>query len=331
VYEPESPSSTGVRGAAEEAFEEGLRGLAGLTVRVHEPLSRYTTFRIGGPAHWLIDVASSRALAGLLRLAARTSVPVHPLGLGSNVLFPDEGLAAAVVRLTGEFKKVRWRGRWVSAGAGLALPLLARRTAQRDLLGLEALSGFPSTVGGAVYMNAGCYGTEIRDVLVAAVVLDGDGRRRRWRTAELEPGYRSTRLQRDGGFVTRALFRLTGGDGRDALARIDEWNAKRWASLPSGVPNAGSIFKNPAGDHAGRLIEQCGLKGHRVGGAQISPKHANVIVNVGGARATEVLDLMLEARRRVLDASGVGLVPEIVLTGSLRERWTLAVEGGRPA
>ena len=317
-------SSTSSQGVREDRFEAGLRDLADLTVRPHEPLARFTTFRIGGPARWLIDVPSSRSLARLLQLASRTGVSIHALGLGSNVLFPDQGLTAAVVRLGGEFKAVRIRGGWVSAGAGVALPQLARRTAQRNLLGLEALSGFPSTVGGAVVMNAGCYGTEVRDVLVAAVALDGEGRRRRWRTADLEPAYRSTRLQREGGevaFVTRALFRLTPGDGREAMARIDQWNAKRWASLPSGAPNAGSIFKNPVGDHAGRLIEASGLKGQQVGGAQISPKHANVIVNLGGARATDVLDLMLLARRRVLDAFGVTLVPEIVLTGPLRSRW----------
>jgi UDP-N-acetylmuramate dehydrogenase len=324
VYGSSPSPSTPPSALAADDFDRRLATLrvaGGLEVRTHEPLARYTTFRIGGPARWLIDVATEAGLIRLLRAASEHGIPIHPLGLGSNVLFPDEGLDCAVVRLVGDFKRLRQHGEWVSAGAGLALPQLARRTAQRDLLGLEALSGFPSTVGGAVFMNAGCYGTEIRDVLVSARVVDAQGVARRVLTAELEPAYRSTRLQRDGGFVTRALFRLRRGDGAAALRQIDAWNAKRWASLPSGVPNAGSIFKNPPADFAGRLIESVGLKGAVLGGAEISAKHANVIVNRGGATAADVLGLMLRARTRVAASCGVDLIPEIVLTGVLRARW----------
>jgi UDP-N-acetylmuramate dehydrogenase len=188
-------------------------------------------------------------------------------------------------------------------------------------VGLEALTGFPSTVGGGVYMNAGCYGTEIKDLLVAATVVDRAGAVRRLSTAELRAGYRSTALQDTGTVVTRAVLRLRRGDPAQALARIEELNAKRRASLPSGHPNAGSIFKNPPGDYAGRLIEACGLKGKTAGGAQVSPHHANVIVNLGAARADDVLALMAEARREVARRFGVALEPEVVLLGSLRRRW----------
>lgn len=298
-----------------------LAAIAGVTVRAQEPLARATTFRIGGPAQWLVEVPSQRALLAVVRLAATAGVPLHLLGLGSNVLLPDEGLPGIVCRLGGELKRVRVRGALVSAGAGLALPQLARRMAARGLLGLEALSGFPSTVGGAVCMNAGCYGTEIKDVLVAVSVVERDGTARRLPLAALEPAYRSTALQRTGALVTRAVFRLRPGHAAAALARIDELNAKRWASLPSGQPNAGSIFKNPPGDYAGRLIETCGLKGAREGGAEISLKHANVIVNTGGARAEDVLALMLRARDAVAARFGVELRPEVVLVGPLRARW----------
>jgi UDP-N-acetylmuramate dehydrogenase len=309
------------------SFEPSLAAVPGLRVRANVPLAPYTTFRIGGPARYLVEVSSQGALAGLLRTAHSHGIRAQPLGLGSNVLFPDEGLDCAAVRLTGGLRGFRVRGPLVWAGAGLPLGQLARRLAQRGLLGLEALSGFPSTVGGAVFMNAGCYGAEIKDVLLAVTVLDAAGNRRRLTVGELEPGYRSTTLQRDGGFIASALFRLRPGDGTAALARIDELNAKRWASLPSGVPNAGSIFKNPPGDFAGRLIEACGLKGRRAGGAEISQKHANVIVNRGGASARDVLDLMIEAFRAVWAENGVALVPEIVLTGSLRRRWNEVVSG----
>jgi UDP-N-acetylmuramate dehydrogenase len=170
-------------------------------------------------------------------------------------------------------------------------------------------------------MNAGCYGTEIRDVLGWASLVDPDGGRRTVGAEELEPGYRRTNLQGTATIVTAACFDLRAGDAVAAVARIDELNRKRWASLPSGVANAGSIFKNPPGDHAGRLIEACGLKGAVHGGAEISPKHANVIVNRGGARAADVLRLMHDARHAVRRQFGIELVPEVILAGSLARGW----------
>jgi UDP-N-acetylmuramate dehydrogenase len=260
-------------------------------------------------------------------------VEAHLLGLGSNVLIPDEGLSGVVLRLGGGFLRYRVWGRRVTAGGGLPLPRLARAMAARGLVGIEALTGFPSTVGGAVYMNAGCYGTEIADVLVAATLVDQMGARRRIGVAELGAGYRSTRLQGSGDIVTRATLELAAGDAAAALARIRELNAKRRASLPGGLPNAGSIFKNPPGDYAGRLIEASGLKGAAAGGARISPRHANVIVNEDGARALDVLELMLRARREVAQRFQIRLEPEVVLTGSLAGRWRadIGYTGGDPA
>ena len=302
--------------------------MPGLRLTPAAPLFRTTTLRIGGPAELLAEAANEVAVARLLEAAAAEGAPLEVLGLGSNVLLPDEGLEGIVLRLTGELKRVRIRGRRLSAGAGAALPLVARKAAKAGLAGLEALSGFPSTVGGGVFMNAGCYGTEIRDVLVSARLVERDGRRRRVATAELEPVYRATNLKASRAVVVRALFELAPGDPAALLARIDELNAKRWASLPSGQPNAGSIFKNPPGDYAGRLIEACGMKGERRGGAAISERHANVIVNLGGARAADVLALMAEARRRVADRFGVELVPEVILLGPLAARWAELRAGG---
>lgn len=298
-----------------------LAGVSGLGVRRDEPLARHSTFRIGGPAELFLEVSSEAALAGLIGAARATSVPVHLLGLGSNVLFPDRGLDGVVARLGGELKRVRIRGRRVSAGAGAALAQVARRAAKAGLAGLEALSGFPSTVGGAVWMNAGCYGTEVKDVLASVRVVERDGSRRRLATAELEPAYRWTNLKVTGAIVTRALFELAPGDPVALLARMEELNAKRWAALPSGQPNVGSIFKNPPGDFAGRLLDVAGLKGTRVGGAQVSAKHANVIVNAGGATAEDVVALMREMRDRAAHSSGVRLEPEVVLVGDLAERF----------
>jgi UDP-N-acetylmuramate dehydrogenase len=298
-----------------------LAAVDGLEVRLGEGLAGHSTFQIGGPAEAFVEVAHPAALESLLRLVRGQGLPFQILGLGSNILFPDEGLAGVVARLGGEFKRLEIDGARVTAGAALPLAQVAKRTARAGLSGLEALSGFPSTVGGAVYMNAGCYGTEIRDVLRWASLIDPDGARRTVSADELEPGYRRTNLQGTATVVTAACFDLRAGDAAAALGRIDELNRRRRSSLPSGLGNAGSIFKNPPGDFAGRLIEACGLKGAQRGAAQISPKHGNVIVNHGGARALDVLQLMLDARQAVLRDSGVDLVPEIVLAGSLAVLW----------
>jgi UDP-N-acetylmuramate dehydrogenase len=170
-------------------------------------------------------------------------------------------------------------------------------------------------------MNAGCYGTEIKDVLEHVDVVERDGRRRRYPVAELEAGYRSNVLQRRGALVLSATFRLQPADPAATLARMEELNRRRWASLPSGRPNAGSIFKNPPGDFAGRLIEAAGLKGTRRGGAVWSARHGNVIVNEGGATARNVLDLMALARSQVRERFGVELETELQLLGPLRDEW----------
>lgn len=302
-------------------LSESLTPLGGIDLTAEAPLARVSTFRIGGPAELLADVSNEAALARLVARARELGLPIHLLGLGSNVLFPDEGLRGLVVRLRGGLRSIRIRGGRVSAGAGAALGLVARRAARSGLAGLEALSGFPSTVGGAVCMNAGSYGTEMKDVVVSVRLVEPDGRRRRVAMTELEPAYRSTNLRGGGTIVTRALFDLAAGEPAALLARIEELNAKRWAALPSGQPNVGSIFRNPPGDYAGRLIEACGLKGAVEGQAQISPKHANVIVNCGGATAADVLALMRRARSEVERRFAVALEPEVVLAGPLAAQW----------
>ncbi len=309
------------------SWGEELAGVEGLELRPDTALAPLTTLGVGGPAELLIEVASEEGFVELVKRTRAAGRAFQLIGLGSNLLVPDEGLAGVVARLGGRFRAVDIAGTTVRAGAAVSLPGLARRTARAGLTGLEALAGFPSTVGGAVFMNAGCYGTEIRDVLRCARILETDGSVGEVATADLDCGYRSTRLQRSGGFVLAATFDLAAGDGGAALARIEELNRRRWQSLPADHPNAGSIFKNPPGDYAGRLIELCGLKGRRVGGALVSPKHANVIVNAGDATAADVLALMLEARRRVAERFAIVLEPEIVLTGGLRRAWEAEAAG----
>lgn len=320
---------TSTTGQATRPLALRLADVPGLTLSPSAPLRRLNTFRIGGSADLLAEVHDEAALRALLAAAAETGEPTFLVGLGSNVLIPDDGLRGVVFRLAGEFKEVAVEENRVTAGGAVSLAALARRMASRGLLGLEVFCGFPSTVGGAVYMNAGCYGTEIKDVLIRATVVYRDGSRRRLTPAQLGAGYRRTDLQDTGAIVTRAELRLEPGDAAAALERIEELNRRRWASLPSGKPNVGSIFKNPPGDSAGRLIDVCGLKGERCGGARISPKHANVIVNTGGARAGEVLELMDRARRAVARRFGIELEPEVVLAGELRAEWDRRCRAGR--
>ncbi len=300
-----------------------LESIDGVEASAGEALSRHNTFRIGGPAELLLRVSTVDGLrkARAVIAEAADAVATQVLGLGSNVLIPDHGLSGVVLKFEGDFDRVEFREELVWAGAAVSLGQLARSTAAQGLTGLEALSGFPSTVGGAVVMNAGCYGTEIKDLLVETTVVGASGELSTWTIEDLQPGYRSTRLQGRDEIVADALFRTRRGDSETALGRIRELNSKRKSTLPSGYPNVGSIFRNPEGDYAGRLIDECGLKGLEVGGARISEKHGNVIVNFDGASAADVLELMMRARAEVEGRFGVRLEPEVVLTGDLRARW----------
>ena len=298
-----------------------LASFGGMSVTPDEPLASRTTLKIGGPAELFAKVFTEPALQHLLNQARALSVPWRILGLGSNVLVPDEGLEGLTVVLAGDFLELSISDSEVTAGAGLPLGRVARSAVESGLTGLEALAGFPSTVGGAVVMNAGCYGVEIKDILECATVLLPEGGREVVRVDDIAPGYRSTNLQGRGAIVTQATFRLRTGDAGEAQQRLIDLNRRRRASMPSGKPNAGSVFKNPEGGFAGRLIEACGLKGIQSGGAEISPAHANVIVNNGAARAADVLELMLIMRCAVADKFQVALEPELILVGALGDRW----------
>lgn len=303
-----------------QSIGEQLAGLEGIEFELGASLASYTTLGIGGPAEALVLVQSEVALVALREFCFESGLASRLLGLGSNVLLPDEGLPGLTLRLTGEFTEHRVEGTRVWAGAGVPLARLARQMTEAGLLGLEALAGFPSTVGGAVVMNAGCYGTELVDRLVETTVVDARGKLHTLRPEDLGAGYRTTRLQDGDSWVTSATLQLAPGEIGPAVQRLRELNRRRQASMP-GKPNAGSIFRNPPGDFAGRLIEAAGLKGVAEGGARISSDHANVIVNEGGATAADVVALMSLARRRVFEESGVTLEPELILVGSLGERW----------
>jgi UDP-N-acetylmuramate dehydrogenase len=281
-----------------------------LVLREHVPLAERTTLKIGGPAALFAEVEDASALAALLRWAIAAGRPVLPLGKGSNVLVPDEGFPGVAFVLAGDFRNVEIRGTEVVAGAGASLMSLTVTAQRAGLAGLENLSGIPSSVGGAVRINAGAYGSEIFDVLSSVELVSRAGERREVPASRIAHGYRWTALMESKDLVASAALRLRQADPEAIRARMAEVTAKRKAALPA-RPNAGSIFKNPPGEFAGRLLEACGLKGRRIGGAEISRLHANVIINDGAATARDVRALMDEMRAAVEARFGITLVPEI--------------------
>jgi UDP-N-acetylmuramate dehydrogenase len=284
------------------------------TIAAEEPLARHTTWRIGGPARFFCRAASEAGLSKVLAEASRRGEPVSLLGMGSNILVADEGFPGWVIRLEGEFLEVAIDGETLTAGGGAALGGVCSRAARAGLSGLESISGIPSSMGGAVRINAGAYGGEIFDVLESVRLISRTGETRGAAAAEIPHGYRWTRLIETREIVASASLRLRPAPREEIEAKTRQVSDKRRGALPS-EPNAGSVFRNPPGDFAGRLIEQCGLKGERRGGAVISPRHANVIVNEGGATARDVLELMRLARDAVSQRFGVTLSPEVELVG----------------
>lgn len=286
-------------------------------VRLGEPLARHSSFRIGGPAECWAEPADEAQLARCLAFARGLGAPVTVLTGGTNVLVRDGGVAGMVLSLGAGFGGLEMDGNLVRAGAALSLALLARKCSLAGLAGLAWAVGIPGTLGGGLVMNAGAHGGELKDV-VRSVRLVLDGEPGTWSMEECGFAYRHSRFKELAPgrcVITGAELALSPGDPQALKAAMDQALAKRKASQPLELPNAGCVFKNPPGASAGALIEQCGLKGRRVGGAMISDKHANFVVNTGGARAADVLALMEEARRAVRERHGVELQDEILVLG----------------
>ncbi len=279
-----------------------------------EPLAGHTTWRIGGPARFFCRVRTEEGLARLLAAATQESRPLALLGMGSNILVADDGFPGYVLRLEGDFLKVTVDGERVTAGGGAALGGVCAAAARAGLSGIEAISGIPSSIGGAVRINAGAYGGEIFDVLETVRLVSRAGERHSAAAGEIAHGYRWSKLIETREIVSQAVLRLRPAPREEIATKTRTVADKRRGALPS-EPNAGSVFKNPEGDYAGRLIEACGLKGDTAGAARISVRHANVIVNTGGARASDVLDLMKKMRDAVREKFGVTLMPEVELLG----------------
>jgi UDP-N-acetylmuramate dehydrogenase len=297
---------------------EELRRVSGLRVKTDEPLGKYTSMKVGGPADYLVEAETGPALGEALRRLDRNGISFWLLGKGSNVLVSDLGIRGAVVRLGKEFMRIEWReeksGPAVIAGAAYPVARLAREAVKRGYTGLEFAEGIPGSIGGALVMNAGAYGSEMERVVEKVEGLSRTGEEIRLSRADLAFSYRKTELPADF-VVTRVRLRLERGAPEAMRRKLDELLKKRKSSQPSGLPNSGSMFQNPPGDFAGRLIEAAGLKGRKIGKAQISERHANFIVNLGGARSEDVRRLMDLARSEVKAKFGVDLKPEVRMIG----------------
>jgi UDP-N-acetylmuramate dehydrogenase len=295
-------------------FETELRTRFGARAGSAQPLAALTSFQIGGPAEFMVEVADEQELSAALAAANRHRVRPFCLGTGTNILISDRGVSGLVVRLGGQFRQMEFEGRRAIAGAAVQFGELVAQAVARGLGGLEFGEGIPGSVGGALIMNAGAFGGEMAPVVGAVHGADPDGTLRTLSKDEIGFFYRRSVLP-PGFIVTAVEFNLIEGDRAALLAKVAELKAKRAARQPQGVPNAGSIFKNPPGKFAGGLLEACGLKGERIGGAAFSHQHANFIVNLGGARASDVRALIDLARQRVEQQTGVKLEPEVKLVG----------------
>ena len=286
--------------------------LPDLTLRREEPMSSHCSFRVGGPARRMAFPGTGEQLVILWQLAEDCGARPILLGKGSNVLPPDGGMDRLVVETSRLAALEAGEDGTLLAEAGVSLARLAEFAAQRGLAGLEFAHGIPGTVGGALCMNAGAYGGEMKDVVEEVTLLLPEEGVKRFSGAEMAFGYRRSFLaDHPEAVAIRARFRLAAGDEGAIRERMRELMAKRRASQPLEYPSAGSTFKRPEGNFAGTLIDQCGLKGFTVGGAQVSEKHAGFLINRGGATAEDVLALIREVQRRVLAEKGVALQPEV--------------------
>jgi UDP-N-acetylmuramate dehydrogenase len=305
-----------------ERLAEELRGALDGTVSLDESLARFTTYRLGGPASLYVEPAHDNDIKALARIVSQVDqpLPVLAIGRGSNLVVSDSGWPGLAVRLGASFSSVEVADGGLAAGGSTALPLLANWAARRGLAGLEFTIAIPGSVGGAVRMNAGAHGREIKDSLRLASILDLRSGSVIERDADsLELSYRSSNLD-DSDIVVCATFSLEPSDAATVKERMEGYRRHRAETQPGAVQNAGSVFRNPPDDHAGRLVEITGLKGFRIGGARVSELHANFFIAGEGSTAQDVYALVGEVRRRVFEAHGIDLIPEIRFVGAFQEQ-----------
>lgn len=294
-----------------DALEEANVG----EMLLDEPLARYTTWKIGGPADLLIIPKDKDNLVQTIRILRQFGQSWTTIGRGSNLLVSDKGVRGPVVKLGKELGELRFEDELVVVGASYSFVRLAYLASRQGLSGLEFAGGIPGTVGGAVYMNAGAHGSDMSRILHKAEVLLETGELVQWSNHELEFSYRHSKLQSVPGIVTEAVLKLEKGDSKEIMQQMSSLRARRLETQPLQSATAGSVFRNPLPQFAAKLIEESGLKGFRIGGAEVSTKHANFIVNTGQASANDVQSLIKHIQQVIETKHGIKLVPEVLMIG----------------
>ena len=291
-------------------------GIPGVCIEENVPMAQYTSFRAGGKARMMVIPADAEQLSAVLGVLSGSGVQYMVLGNGTNILVKDSGYDGVIVKIGSGFDYVRQEGCRLVCGSGTRMSVAAKAALEGGLSGFEFASGIPGFTGGAVFMNAGAYGGEMKDILRRAKIVSKDGSHEFYMTAdELEMGYRHTKLHDTGDIVTEVEFVLEEGNRTQIKAKMSELMEKRNSKQPVNFPSAGSFFKRPEGYFAGKLIQDAGLKGLSVGGAQVSELHSGFIINRGGATATDILQLMEMIQARVFDEFGVRLETEVRIIG----------------
>lgn len=280
-----------------------------------EPMARHTTFRIGGPADYFVELGSIEQIRAAIQVCREENLPWFVLGRGSNLLVSDKGYRGVILSIYKDFQKTEIQGETVTVQAGVLLTTLSGKVLDASLTGLEFASGIPGTIGGAVVMNAGAYGGEMKDIVRKVTVLDQDGEVRTLTCGEMQFGYRTSLAKKKGYIVLGAELTLKQGEKEKIREEMQTLKAKRIEKQPLEFPSAGSTFKRPEGYFAGKLIMDAGLRGAAVGGAQVSEKHCGFVVNTGNATAADVCELMRQVQGKVQEQFGVHLEPEVRFLG----------------
>lgn len=278
----------------------------------HEPLSKHTSFKIGGPAQFFLKPKGTEEVYNIVKYCKKNNIKILPLGKGSNVLISDDGIDGVVMYFGSGFGKIKLIDKdMVYCEAGASLAALCNFALEHELTGLEFAYGIPGSVGGAVFMNAGAYGGEIKDAIIYAEHIDRNGNVGKFSGDELQMSYRHSVYSQKEYYIVGAAFKLEKGNKDEIKAKMDDFIARRFDKQPMDKPSAGSTFKRPEGAFASALIDQCGLKGYRVGDAEVSTKHAGFVVNVGKATCSDVLCLIEDVQKKVKNDTGYCLEPEV--------------------
>lgn len=284
-------------------------------VLVDEPMKKHTTFRVGGAADYFVMPKDKEEVKAIVALCKKEQMPYYVIGNGSNLLVGDKGYRGVIIQIYKEMNEITVNGQVIRAQAGALLSKIGNTALEAGLTGFEFAAGIPGAVGGAVVMNAGAYGGEMKDILASATVLTSDGTVMKMSKEELELGYRTSIIAKKGYIVLEAEYQLAMGEKSEIRARMDELKTQRVTKQPLEYPSAGSTFKRPEGYFAGKLIQDAGLRGFQVGGAQVSEKHCGFVINKGHATAADVAELMKQVADKVYQEFGVTLEPEVKRLG----------------